>query len=452
MWVGLSALALADRDSFMSTTIPDFWQTAWEAAQPRLDALRQSPTRTPIFRPLRVGQLDTEQLDNELLVILKEPLKKGLDLIKSAWGVDHEPELALILRAMLYYFSVWNTGATYGAKLQNLKYQVSSRTWSNTGSKAPSGLPRRLLLSHAGLTILLPYFHTRLRSHALSNAWPDAPSSDKRRKVWEALSQVESLHGALGLVSFVVFLWNGRYRTLADRLLGFRLEPVKRLVTRNVNYDFMNRQMVWHAFTEFLLFLLPLIDMRALKRRLLQTSASLQPLSYLPIPSYFRPMLGLDKDKASAPEKERHGPYWSLPTSECAICTEEAATTVAHMIAPDASERSQELAASEKWMPEAAPTHPLNTPYITSCGHAYCYVCVADRVLRAADDGGGLWECLRCTAPVLRIHRADSDSPGFGDDLRTRTIASGSFDMDGSSLVDFDSDAISSTSPLSDSD
>ncbi|CAE6405314.1 unnamed protein product [Rhizoctonia solani] len=434
----------------MSTTIPDFWRTAWDAAQPRLDTLRQSPTRTPLPRPLRVGQLDSEQLDNELLVILKEPLRKGLDLLKSAWGVDHEPELSLVLRGLLYYFSVWNTGATYGAKLQNLKYQVSSRTWSSasTSSKAPSGLPRRLLLSHAGLTVLLPYLHTRLRSHALSNAWPDAPSSDKRRKVWEALSQVESLHGALSLASFVVFLWNGRYRTLADRLLGLRLEPIKRLVSRSVNYDFMNRQMVWHAFTEFLLFMLPLVDMKALKRRLLRASANLQPLSYLPVPSYFRPI----KEDTSTAEKERRGPYWSLPTSECAICTEEAATTVAHMIAPDASERRQELAASEKWMPEAAPTHPLNTPYITSCGHAYCYVCVADRVLRAADDGGDVWECLRCTAPVLRIHRADSDTPGFGDDLRSRTIASGSFDMDGSSLLDFDSDAISSTSPLSDSD
>ncbi|KAJ1308493.1 hypothetical protein OPQ81_004197 [Rhizoctonia solani] len=436
----------------MSTTIPDFWRTTWEATQPRLDALRQSPTGTPILRPLRVGQLDSEQLDNELLAILKEPLTKGLDLIKSAWGVDHEPELALLLRALLYYYSVWNTGATYGAKLQNLRYQVSSRSWFNTASKAPSGLPRRLLLSHAGLTVLFPYFYTRLRSHALSKAWPDAPSSDKRRKAWEVLSQVESLHGALSLASFVVFLLNGRYRTLADRLLGLRLEPVKRMVTRSVNYDFMNRQMVWHAFTEFLIFLLPLIDTKALKRRLLQSSANLQPLSYLPIPSYFRPMLGLNKDKVSNPDTERRGPYWSLPSSQCAICTEEAATTVVHMIAPDASERNQELSASEKWMPEAAPTHPLNTPYITSCGHAYCYVCVADRVLRAADDGGGPWECLRCTAPVLRIHRADSDSPGFDDDSRARTIASGSFDMDGSSLIDFDSDAISSTSPLSDSD
>lgn len=40
-----------------------------------------------------------------------------------------------------------------------------------------------------------------------------------------------------------------RYRTLVDRLLGLRLAPARRLVKRDVSYEFMNRQMVWHAFT-----------------------------------------------------------------------------------------------------------------------------------------------------------------------------------------------------------
>jgi peroxin-2 len=40
-----------------------------------------------------------------------------------------------------------------------------------------------------------------------------------------------------------------RYRTLADRLLQMRLVPSRRQVKRDVSYEFMNRQMVWHAFT-----------------------------------------------------------------------------------------------------------------------------------------------------------------------------------------------------------
>lgn len=40
-----------------------------------------------------------------------------------------------------------------------------------------------------------------------------------------------------------------RYRTIADRLLGLRLVPARLLTTKSVSYEFMNRQMVWHAFT-----------------------------------------------------------------------------------------------------------------------------------------------------------------------------------------------------------
>lgn len=40
-----------------------------------------------------------------------------------------------------------------------------------------------------------------------------------------------------------------RHRTIADRLIGLRLVPSRLIVRRNVSYEFMNRQMVWHAFT-----------------------------------------------------------------------------------------------------------------------------------------------------------------------------------------------------------
>ena len=60
------------------------------------------------------------------------------------------------------------------------------------------------------MTILVPYLHTRIRLHGLSRAWPDAPSSDSRRKAWTVVTAVESTHGLLSLLNFVAFLWNGR--------------------------------------------------------------------------------------------------------------------------------------------------------------------------------------------------------------------------------------------------
>ncbi|KAG8768673.1 peroxisome assembly protein (Peroxin-2) [Ceratobasidium sp. 428] len=125
----------------MPTTTPSFWQEAWDAAQPRLEVLRYSRTRTTATKPLRVGQLDSEQLDNELLSVLKEPLRKCLDLVKSSYGVNHEPEITLLLQSGLYYLSIWSTGATYGAKLQNLKYQLSRRAWFQSAGNSRTSSP-----------------------------------------------------------------------------------------------------------------------------------------------------------------------------------------------------------------------------------------------------------------------------------------------------------------------
>lgn len=73
-----------------------------------------------------------------------------------------------------------------------------------------SGLPRSTLLAHASLTLVVPYLHDRIRSHALSHAWPDAPSLDRRRKAWDFLNTAETIHAFFGLINFVVFLMEGR--------------------------------------------------------------------------------------------------------------------------------------------------------------------------------------------------------------------------------------------------
>ena len=76
--------------------------------------------------------------------------------------------------------------------------------------EAPTTLPRKILLVHGALTMVVPYMHTRLRRHALSKAWPDAPSSDRRRKAWELMTKLETTHAGIALASFVVFLWDGQ--------------------------------------------------------------------------------------------------------------------------------------------------------------------------------------------------------------------------------------------------
>ncbi|KZT71618.1 hypothetical protein DAEQUDRAFT_706999 [Daedalea quercina L-15889] len=420
--------------SSSTATIPSSLQQAWDSAQPQLSRIRESlaASTQPSPRTIRVGQLDAELLDQELVQLLKDPLVKALSLVNTTWRARFEPELVLLIQAILYKLSFWNLGTSYGARLQGLKY-----TYLGVPSTllTASGLPCRVLLAHGSLTVLLPYIHTRIRAHALSQAWPDAPSSDKRRKAWELLTRLESTHSLLGFLNFIMFLWNGRYRTTLDRLLKLRLVSARRLARREVSYEFMNRQMVWHAFTEFLLFLLPLINTRALRRRLANFLSNL-PSPVAILPSSIRSIAGLSAPTTQAEKRTRRGKYWALPLDQCAICAENASTNLsdpagalqsraaiptystAVASSSEAATSSSTPVADVSGLDETPPAYPIHNPYVTACGHVYCYYCISERMMRAADErtgvgaGGRQWECLRCAEGVLAADRLQAQAEG----------------------------------------
>jgi len=382
-------------------------------------------------RVLRTRQLDAGLLDHELVRFLQDPLTGALGSFNSSLRTRFDPELTLAIQLILYYLSVYTAGASYGAKLQDIRYRTHTTTH-------PS---KRTLAIHSSLTILIPYIHVRIRRHALSNAWPEAPTSSMRRKTWELISKIEVTHTTLVLACFIAFLYDGRYATLTERILRLRLTSVTRLARREVNYEFMNRQMVWYSFTEFLLFVLPLLPRRTIRRA---TSTALTAATFpmtalfMLLPSQARNshLLQSRFGDGNSKSKSRHrGPYQHLPDAECAICREntdfrfdvnvQLSTTILAQNAPIDTNAE-------------APTHPILTPYRTSCGHVYCYVCVADKLLRAADEGTDSWTCLRCAEPVRRIERVFEPAywagDGDGDEGSVFEYGSDYFDELGSSM------------------
>ncbi|KAJ3548468.1 hypothetical protein NMY22_g1251 [Coprinellus aureogranulatus] len=417
------------------------WERAWNDARPTILSIHNNliQTQSPRPRVVRVGQLDSELLDQELATLLQEPITKSLAVISNTLKSRFEPELALLIQLALYKFSIWDTGASYGARLQDLRYVVEDGKGSSTRLK----LPRRTLLSHGALTLLAPYLRDRIRAHALSNAWPDAPSSDRRRKAWDVLERLESTHTLLGLCNFVMFLWNGRYRTLADRLLRMRLVPSQRQVQRDVSYEFMNRQMVWHAFTEFLLFILPLVDAKLVRKRIYKIASWFSPQSILAsLPEKPLTILGITVRPRPSSFSRREGIYASLPENQCAICAENASF---NLNPSNQSNALTVLAATplqlEDTHSENTSLYPIHIPYVTNCAHIYCYHCVAERMIQVMDgeksDEG--WECLRCAEKVKAAdrysigvpeHPGSEDLEGseyeFSSDLDMYTDMSGS--------------------------
>lgn len=141
-----------------------------------------------------------------------------------------------------------------------------------------------------------------------------------------------------------------------------RLVPPNRAVSREVSFEYLNRQLVWHAFTEFLLFILPLLRIGKWRRwwgRLVRKVRS-----------------------EGATGSEPTGELNFLPERTCAICYKET----------DAESAGAALGGGR--------ATDITNPYeAVECGHVYCYVCLAGKI--ELEEGEG-WACLRCGGNIKR--------------------------------------------------
>ncbi|GAA6043240.1 hypothetical protein JCM8097_008478 [Rhodosporidiobolus ruineniae] len=466
-----------------------FWQPP-PASLSALPALRTSLARlpSPPLRISRVAQLDAALLDGELENILHAPVKSALEGLRNAGQRSWEPELLALLRLAVMRMSLYETGATYGSALQNLRYRNEAKHVGGLqGAAVDSTLTRVQKLAYTALVVLPPYLHSKLQDRMLSSSWADEPLPpswfalvDVRRLIrargrrreeeviqwkrewkrtgWEMLGVAEKLANLAGLVNFLIFLHNGRHRTLFDRVLKMRLVYAQRSFVPNVSFEYLNRQLVWEAFTEFLLFILPLINLhrfrprlskaissRASKSRILRAAASSLPA---PIAS----TLGLSSLSASSSSSKQpsglsdkpQGPYAFLPLSTCPICYH--LSTAGASALPGAIGSASMSTFADPTLPSAslltsssaaAPSGPsgpgggdssVKIPYRTvECrfGCRYCYYCIVGALAKADEEADDHWDCLRCGGEVRSVIReeveggvVDAEGEPGGEDER----------------------------------
>ncbi|KAI1109386.1 Pex12 amino terminal region-domain-containing protein [Nemania sp. NC0429] len=313
----------------------------------------------------RVGQVDAELLDEDLVQQLRDQVGDALKYLGANLRDDWSAEILLALRAILFKLTVWDHDATYGASLQNLKYTDARRR--GPVLVAPSKWQKSL---YGLVTVTGKYGWTKWENWLLDqdNGY-DEPSPWVRR-LSGLTTRITTLHSMAAFVSFLVFLLQGRYRTILDRVLRMRLAPPTSQVTREVSFEYLNRQLVWHAFTEFLLFVLPLVGINRWRRWLSRTWRQTKELIHVE-----------SEDQTGG----KKGEFAFLPERTCAICYQDqnSAATETEILA----------AAASSGVVGSAQTDITN-PYETiPCGCIYCFVCLATRLEREEGEG---WTCLRC--------------------------------------------------------
>lgn len=237
---------------------------------------------------------------------------------------------------------------------------------------------------------------------------------------------VSTTHSVAAFVSFLVFLVNGRYRTLIDRVLRIRLTPPSAQASREVSFEYLNRQLVWHAFTEFLLFLLPLVGISRWRRWISR--------------AWRKTVNSLKSNGNEEESTEKQGELAHLPERTCAICYRDqnpTSTTETDVLAASASTGG--IAGSAQT--------DITNPYETvPCGCIYCFVCIVQKL--EGEEGAG-WVCLRCGEIVKKCQPWNGDvleearsQPGTGK------IVGFAMDEDHDSKEDQTPEATGKSSPL----
>ena len=355
-----------------------------QSLQPRFSSFWTTLLDSEGTRPnFRVGQVDAELLDEELLVLLKTQVGDGLKYLGPHLQDDWSQEILLALRAVLFKLSIWDNDASYGAALQNLRY-ADARNRSLALSK-----PTLWQKSLYGLvTVFGRYGWDKWEDWLIDQERGYTAPSDQVQRLIRLTSFLSTTHAIAAFGSFLVFLVNGRYRTLTDRILRLRLVSPSNQVSREVSFEYLNRQLVWHAFTEFLLFLLPLVGIsrwrRWLARAWKRTKDAMKP-----------------EHAEDDGDQAKIGPLSFLPERTCAICYQDQNPTSTSEV-----EILGANTAAGGGVIGSATTDVVN-PYETiPCRCIYCFVCITTKL--EAEEGSG-WTCLRCGEIVYKCRPWDGD-------------------------------------------
>jgi len=300
----ITALRQTSRASDQLSRLPFPFGRLGRAGVSTWDTVSGREGTRPAFR---VGQVDAELLDEELLELLKGQVGEALKYFGTHVQDDWSAEIMLALRAVLFKLSVWDHDATYGAALQNLKF-TDARSKSS-GLVSPSNLQKTL---YGIFTVGGKYAWTKWENWLVDHDDGHEEPSPTIQKLSRLSDAISTIHSTAAFASFLVFLLNGRYRTLLDRVLRLRLAPPTSQISREVSFEYLNRQLVWHAFTEFLLFILPLVGISRWRRWLSRA---------------WRKTKSLVRNSGEAEEETKSGEYYFLPERTCAICYKDQNST-----------------------------------------------------------------------------------------------------------------------------
>ena len=194
----------------------------------------------------RVHQLDSVHLQDELADTF---VKQMADCCKYClYGTlsRFRPELKAAVNVLLLHQSLLRQNATFPQAMLGIEYSAS----------------RRRILVYIALYVLSRWYNERqeLVSQLLSTAANLNSDVCAKTGVW-----LDVCLKVFSLVNFLAFLMEGRYPTVLERIVGMTVTASRPRQLQPPSYEFTNQELLWHGFTEFVMCILPFVNLIVVK-------------------------------------------------------------------------------------------------------------------------------------------------------------------------------------------
>jgi len=190
----------------------------------------------------RVTHLDAQLLDSDIIDILKSVLLDSIHYSGVSIYTKFEPEIDAILKLSLHRFSLIKQKSTVGQSMLQIKY--------------PEITSKKTLFKYSTCVVLVSWLHRRISDIIKYFYGNNAISGHK------FISDLELIYSVCHTVNLLVFLHQGFYGTVAERI--FKLRPVATAPphSRQISYSYFSRELLWNGFAELFTVIIPLIPIK----------------------------------------------------------------------------------------------------------------------------------------------------------------------------------------------
>ncbi|XP_046650232.1 peroxisome biogenesis factor 2-like isoform X2 [Daphnia pulicaria] len=195
----------------------------------------------------RESQIDAIELDSECYQLFQSQINQSLTHLPINILKKIEPEISALLNLAVYVVPLYTSSSLVSHEL--LGIQFSKKT---NGSY----IPKKWYI----------YSFTLVGINWISNRWNTISGTIlNENTASQFLNWLHISAKILNLLNSLVFLKQGVYPTILHRVLQLKTELVNPNEPKSADLSTLTRELLWHSFSEMLMFALPLVNVHRAK-------------------------------------------------------------------------------------------------------------------------------------------------------------------------------------------